>query len=219
MRALIASGTGRYADPWHPFPQTTPLIAEVLDGAGFDVTVSDHVDDAMRSLSDVDLLVVNAGDPWRAEGGEASAPSASIDGFAEALGRGLGVLAFHCAVASLRDYPEWAPAVGGMWVPGLSFHPPFGLVDVTGLAVPGGKVIGDFTVEDERYCRIQRIGRSQTVAQFEGPDATEPAAWVREAGASRVAVDVLGHDERSYASPGHRRLIGQLARWTVGADD
>lgn len=217
MRAVIASGTGRYADPWHPFPRTSPLLQRILTDAGFDTTIDDDVDAAMRSLDGVDLLVVNAGDPWR-DGSRDAPPTASIDGFAAALHRGIGVLALHCAVSSLRDYPEWPVAIGGMWVPGLSFHPPHGETDVTGGRLPDGTPIGDFRVEDERYCRLQSIGRSSVVAGFEGPDGTERAAWARRIGASRIAVDVLGHDERSYESTGHRRLITQLAHWTTAND-
>lgn len=32
MRALIASGSGRYDDRWHPFDRTRALITEPSDG-------------------------------------------------------------------------------------------------------------------------------------------------------------------------------------------
>jgi len=215
MRALIASGTGRYADPWHPFPTTSRLLGRTLSSAGFEVAIEDDVDAAMRALADVDLLVVNAGDPWRADIDASPPPDASVEGLAGALVRGIGVLAIHCAVSSLRDYPEWASAIGAMWIPGLSFHPSFGETAVTGIHLPDGLAVEDFVVDDERYCRLQRIGRSTRVAEFLGSDAVEPAAWIRQVGRSRIAVDVLGHDERSYESEGHLRLLAQLARWTV----
>ncbi len=62
MRAVIASGSGRYADPWHPFPETSPLLAETPRGAGFAVEIDEDVDGAMARLAGVGLLVVNAGD-------------------------------------------------------------------------------------------------------------------------------------------------------------
>lgn len=223
MRALIASGSGRYADPWHPFSATSPLIAQILTDAGLDVSIDHDVDRAMVALDGVDLLVVNAGDPWRSTDRPAEPPQESVDGFAAALARGMGVLALHCAVSSLRDYPEWYPAIGAMWVPELSFHPDASLTTIRGEVaaheVPGLDVSA-FDVYDERYCRLQRLGRSTIVATHEGRDATdprEPTAWVRELDGARVAVDVLGHDERSYESAGHRRLLASLALWAARA--
>lgn len=216
MKALIASGAGRYADPWHPFPETSPRIGAVLAEAGFDVQIDDDVDAAMTRLSDVDLLVVNAGDPWRDVASQTtSAPVESIEGFATALEWGIGVLAFHCAVSSLRDYPEWAPAVGAMWVPGLSWHPPASTTTIRGKTLPGGTPVEDITVFDERYCRLQRLGRSDVVAVHDGDGEDEAAAWTREFAASRIAVDLLGHDERSYFSAEHGRLIARLALWAA----
>lgn len=219
MRALIASGTGRYADPWHPFARTSPLIADILSESDFEVTIDGDVDRAMRSLDGNDLLVVNAGDPWRAEQPAAAPSEDSLRGLETALDRGIGVLAFHCAVASMRDYPQWGAAIGAIWLPGLSHHPPFGRTEVTGKVMPDGAQVVDFTVDDERYCRLQRIGASRTVATHQGDGSVEAAAWVREAGPSRIAVDVLGHDEQSYEAPGHRLLIQQLGLWAARREE
>lgn len=215
MRALVASGAGRYADPWHPFSRTSPLIAATLRELDFDVLIEDDVDAAMRRLDGVDLLVVNAGDPWRNVETWVAPPSESIIGLRKALERGLGVLAMHCAVASLRDYPEWAPAIGGTWVPGASFHPPADVAEIAGRHLPDGTAIDDFTLFDERYCRLQQLGARAVVAEHTGPGGSEPTAWVRVVGRARVAVDTLGHDERSYESLGHRAMIANLARWAT----
>lgn len=214
VRALVASGSGRYSDPWHPYPETSPLIAAVLDDAGFTVEIDDEVDRAMTRLSAVDLLVVNAGDPWRSED-RSRAPSAAIDGLAAALDRGIGVLAVHAALASLRDYPEWAPAIGAMWVPGSSWHPPGGVTVVRGRSLPDGSAVEDVMVDDEQYLRLQALGRSTTVAEHDVDGERSPAAWARQVGASRIAVDTLGHDARSYESASHRVLMQQLASWVT----
>ena len=217
MHALIVSGTGRYADPWHPFPKTTPLLAEILRAADFDVSVDEDGDHALADLSGVDLLVVNAGDPWRGDGESVTPPSG--EGLDTAVARGLGILALHCAVASLRDYALWASLIGAVWLPTVSYHPPQGDTSVTGLKMPDGTPVPDFDLFDERYCRLQQIGPRHVVAEHPGQHSPEPAAWVRHYGRSRVAVDVLGHDERSYASPGHRDLLQRLARWATAGRD
>lgn len=212
MRTIIASGTGRYADPWHPFPKTSRLLAEILRDTGHDVAVAD-VDEAMCGLDDADLLVVNAGDPWRNGGRPAAVPPPGVDEFARALVRGISVLAVHNALSSLRDYPEWPPAIGAMWVPGISSHPPGGEFQVTGLTTPDGDPVQDFWLFDERYHKLQPLGQFHTVAKHTIDDAAHPTAWTRTHGSSRVAVDTLGHDERSYDSEGHRELIRTLVNW------
>ncbi|WP_432543376.1 ThuA domain-containing protein [Kineococcus sp. SYSU DK002] len=221
MRALIASGTGRYGDPWHPFAATSAALARTLTASGVDVTVEHDVDRAMTLLDDVDVLVVNAGDPWRGEDAGAVPPQASLDGLRAALERGTGVLALHAAVASLRDHPHWAAAVGAVWVPGASWHPPAGEVRVRLLAEgPGAALVRglpDFTVHDERYLRLQRVSPVQVLADVEHDGERHPVVWVRRHGAARVAVDLLGHDTRSHEAPGHRALLARLTRWCGGS--
>lgn len=214
MRAVIATGSGRYADPWHPYPKTSAALRDVL-ADDFDVTVDTDVDRVLARLADVGLLVVNAGDPWQGDAASAGVPRESLAGLRQALERGIGVLAMHSAVATLRDHPEWAAATGGIWVPGGSFHPPAGVTRIEIADEPEVAGVSDFEVFDERYCRLQRVGDSRVVAWHGGDGAPEPAVWVREHRGARVAVDVLGHDARSYESPGHRDLVRALARWAA----
>jgi hypothetical protein len=217
LRALVVSGSGRYADPWHPFPATSRRLAELLATAGADCTVDDDVDAAMTRAADFDLLVVNAGDPWRGDDDEPGVGpgEASLEGLAEALHRGTGVLAVHCAMASLRDYPQWAAAVGRVWLPGISFHPPADVARISGGSFPGGEPVRSFDVFDERYCRLQAVGDAHVVATHTGPGGVEPTAWVRTHGQARIAADLLGHDERSYDSAEHRLLLTQLCAWAA----
>lgn len=218
MHAMIATGTDRYADPWHPFTQTSPLIAEILRDAGFSTQIDEDVDHALTQLDGVDLLVVNAGDPWRNSDAALTDLAPSRAGFTAALERGMGILGFHCAVASLRDYAEGAAALGAMWIPTLSYHPPASDTTITVLDLPDGTSLAPFDLFDERYCRLQRLAHTTVVAKHEGDGSPEPAAWVHEVRSSRIAVDVLGHDERSYESPGHRELIRRLAVWAADRD-
>lgn len=210
---LVASGEGRYSDPWHPFAHTSAEIAAVLAGHDFAVSIEYDVDLALSRLDGVDLLIVNAGDPWRSRGSTARIPAESRHGLESAFERGIGILAFHASVASLRDYPAWAAAVGGIWLPGVSYHPPGGNTRVLGRNFPDGADVADFEVSDERYCRIQAVGSRHVVAEHESNGGLEPTVWTRQYGRSRVAVDLLGHDLRSFESRGHRDLIVRLAQW------
>jgi type 1 glutamine amidotransferase len=60
------------------------------------------------------------------------------------------------------------------------------------------------------------VGSSEIVATHEVDGVIYPTAWTRVVGRARVAADLLGHDERSYDSEGHRALLSNLARWASG---
>lgn len=213
MRAVIASGADRYQDPWHPFAETSEAVAALLTRAGFDAVVDDDVDRVMSDLSSVDLLVVNAGDPWRGEHPAELPPQESSDGLTRALDDGIGILALHAATASLRDYPAWAGAIGRIWIPGASYHPDADVATITGRSLDDGTSVAGFSLFDERYCRLQSTAAHHVVATHESADGPQPTAWTRRVGRSRVAVDLLGHDLRSYESAGHEQMLLQLAGW------
>lgn len=225
MRALILSGAGRYADPWHPYPETSARLASLVGEAGYDVEVRDDVDAALATLGDdVRLLVVNAGDPdgpdasgvEPATGRAAAAAIAGVDDGAleAAIGRGVGILAMHSAASSLRDYPAFHRALGGRWEDVVSWHPPFG---ETHVHVVGNHAIreglGDFTVDDERYTALRLHDVIEPIAEHEEGRFRHPLVWARELGRSRLVYDALGHDTRSYDSAEHRALIARALEW------
>lgn len=225
MRALILSGAGRYADPWHPYAETSARLASLVAEAGYDVEVRDDVDAALAALGDdVRLLVVNAGDPdgpdaagaEPATGRAAPAAAAGVDDGAleAAIDRGIGILAMHSAASSLRDFPAFHRAIGGRWEDEVSWHPPFGEAHVH---VVGNHAIreglADFTVEDERYTALRLHDVIEPIAEHEEGGFRHPLVWAREFGRSRLVYDALGHDTRSYDSEGHRALIAQALGW------
>ncbi|MFT4210828.1 MAG: ThuA domain-containing protein [Microbacterium sp.] len=218
MKAVIAVGTGRYADPWHPYPAIADELATLLAEAGFEVTTEHDVDAAMAQLAGVDLLVVDAGDPWRDNDG-ASAPGGLDRGaLLRATERGTGVLALHSAASSLRDYDGWFELLGGEWVPGISWHPPYGRVDVHTADVPGWEDLRDFAIDDEAYTDLRILDGDTVLAWHDRDGVHHPLVWLRETNGCRVAYDALGHDERSYAPGAHRELVAALARWAGRAE-
>jgi type 1 glutamine amidotransferase len=218
LRAVVATGSGRYADPWHPFPATSARIAAALRDDGWDVTVDDDVDHALTDLGGFDLLVVNAGDPWRegaAELGHRADP-ASAAGLEAAIAGGIGLIGVHAALSSLRDYPAWRTAIGGEWAPGVSWHPPIGDARVT--VVDGDHPVSDgmpgLDVFDERYSDLVVDDGVRVLALHDVDGTQHPAVWVREQ-PTRAVVSSLGHDERAYDSPEHVALLQRAARWAA----
>lgn len=219
-RAVIATGTGRYGDPWHPFSETSARIAALLRDDGWDVTVDDDVDHALAHLDGFDLLVVNAGDPWRngdTELGHHADPAADA-GLTTAIARGIGIIAVHAALSTLRDHPAWRRAIGGEWEPGRSWHPP--IADAHVRIVDAGHPITDrmpgIDVFDERYSDLAVDDGARVLAEHDVDGTAHPAVWIRE-DPTRAVVSSLGHDARAYDSPEHVRLLQRAARWAARA--
>jgi hypothetical protein len=224
MRAIILSGAGRYADPWHPFAETSAALAGIIGSAGYRVDVSDDLLGGLADLGDAELLIVNAGNPENSPeaaeaGGPLEAPSAAAiaaaaAGLDAALERGIGVLAVHAAAATLPELPGWHRALGARWIPGVSWHPEIGeaVVHVTGSHVIADK-LEDFTVFDERYTGLRIEGVIEPIAEHEEAGMRHPIIWARELGRSRLVYDALGHDARSYDSAAHRELLGRALDW------
>lgn len=217
-RAVIATGTGRYSDPWHPFPATSARIAAALRDDGWEVVVDEDVDHALAHLDGADLLVINAGDPWR-DGEtelEPQADPAAGAGLRSAIGRGIGIIAVHAAVSTLRDHPAWREAIGGEWVPGHSWHPP--IADAHVRVVDGEHPVTagatGFDVFDERYSDLDVDDDARVLAEHEVDGTTHAAVWVRDR-PTRVVVSTLGHDERSFDSAEHIALLQRAARWAA----
>ena len=222
MRAVILSGSGRYADAWHPFAETSAALAGIVAGAGYRVTVGDDLLAGLAALGDADLLVVNAGnpdaplpdgtgDPAEPTEEELDAAAAGLDA---ALDRGIGLLAVHASASTLPELPVFGHALGGRWIEGSSWHPPIGEARVH---IVGTHVIADglrdFTVLDERYSGLRLDGVIERIAEHEEDGMRHPIIWARELGRSRIVYDALGHDARSYESAEHRELLTRALQW------
>lgn len=220
MHALILSGSGRYADPWHPFADTSARLAELLRETGLEVEVSEDVDARMAGLTteDPDLLVLNLGDPALTGSPDEPAERRGRDGLLAYLARGRPLLVSHVTSTSLRGIPEWEGILGAVWVRGTSFHPDYGLARIhvhpevheiaTGLR--------DFAVEDERYTDLRVQPDVVALASHTHEGREHPLVWARTYGGARIVYDALGHDTASYEAETHREILRRAVRWLLG---
>lgn len=205
-RALIFTGGGDYADPWHPYAESSEHLAELLRLWGADVEVTGSVRDAVEALDDrPDLFVVNAGagpDPHPADAELAAAARAHV-------GSGGSLLVVHLSTGLFPGDDEWEELIGARWIWDESGHPPHGpfTVEVGGDPLVDG--IADFAIVDESYARLRLGDGSRVLAtHVNDPDgARHPLLWVRDRRPGLVIVDLLGHDAASFETPGHRALL------------
>jgi hypothetical protein len=225
--ALLLSGAGRYADPWHPFARTSAAIAEVLSAAGLDVTVREDVDVALAGLPHLapELLVVNIGDPRgpRPEGAADDPPDRDRDetsrgGLLAHLEAGRPLLALHVSATSLGFVPEWERILGGVWVRGTTMHPDYDLarIEVDTDSHPIVTGVADFEVHDERYSWMRVSGEVRALAWQTHEGVRHPLLWTNRFGDAPVVFDALGHDQRSYESGPRRTIVERSARWLLG---
>ncbi|KRE91088.1 ThuA domain-containing protein [Arthrobacter sp. Soil764] len=226
--ALLLTGEGRYADPWHPFADTSHALAGLLREAGFDVGISGDVDEALADLGHADaaglpsLLAVNVGLP-RDGRPSPGTPEASA-GLARWLGSDRPLLVAHSSSTSFVDLPAWEDGMGGRWVRGTSMHPDYGPAAVHLLQGSGPVVSGipDFVLPDERYSYL-RTGPNIAVHATHRHDGRDhPLMWSLQRGigtgarAGRTFYDALGHDAASYRSPEHRAILLRAIAWLGG---
>jgi type 1 glutamine amidotransferase len=214
-RTLIVSGGGRYADPWHPFPETSQEIAALLSDEGHQVTIAADPDSAFESLVNKsqrpDLLVVNIGNP---EGGVPT--SGAAGGLRTYLNAGHPLLALHSSATAFSAWPDWERMLGGRWVRGTSMHPDQSLCRVH-LSPHDHPIIqgqSDFQVFDERYSFL-RTQEITPLAHHIYDGNQHSLLWIHRFGSAKVVYDALGHDARSYRSSGHRSLLRRSVAWLL----
>lgn len=231
--ALLLTGHGTYADPWHPFAETSSALAEIATESGLVPVIRTDVDAALAELRTgalPALVIANLGRP-----DDGTAPSADARAGLQRMLRDLPLLALHAAVNAFPDEPAWEARLGGRWIPDVSGHPPLGrfaahrvgalpagpgTVEGAAAALPAGPDLPSrIAVEDERYLHL-RLAEDRHVlyAHRDDDGAPAPTIWVRGGGgaAPRTAYDALGHDLRSYDSAEHRRALRALLGWLTG---
>lgn len=214
QHALVVSGAGRYADPWHPFPATSQALAAALTDRGCRVDVEDDADAALAALGTgplPDLLVLNIG--WH---GPDRLAETAADGWATALRSGLPTLLAHSTLTAFPDWPLWRDVVGGGWTYGTTYHPDYD--DGVALARPEHPLtagLDELPIRDERYTRLRVDEGSAVFLEHEEEGERHALGWTRTWGASRLVADALGHDAASYEAAGRRVLLARELDWLL----
>ncbi len=224
---VILSGTRRYADPWHPFAETSGALAEIAAGLGLDVEVRDTSTPDALTLTDERLLIVNSG--------KGTAPvlpdpawTTAFAGLAHWLDQGGRLLGVHTAAATFPDWPQWRGILGGAWT-ARSSHPRLSIAGFTAAAgsqrhpilwgLPdAGLIDPDLTGVpvvlsiDERYSGLEVEPGSAPLLSHELDGRVEVMAWVA---GRRIVYDGMGHDRRSYRSTSRRRVVENAITWLL----
>ncbi len=221
MRAVVVSGAGRYADPWHDFAGTSSRLATELAALGLDTEVL-TLGEAEPPTAGIDLLVVNSGggsNPRAVDGSAADQRAERLAGWArEQTAGGVPTLVTHTGSNTFYDDEGWEQLVGGRWVPGTSWHPPLApaRVQVTGAPHPITAGLGEeLAVVDERYCDLRVAGDVTVLVDHEQDGRRHAIVWARQAGAVRVVHDALGHDVPAYDGADRRALLAREVDWLL----
>jgi uncharacterized protein len=209
-RATVVSGGGRFADPWHPFPETSGRLGALAEEAGFVVEVLDDVAAAVERPAQ--LLILNVGRPEHPDDREDRGIRAAL---LDVVERGAGLLSMHSTAMSFPAVPEWEGITGGVWVEGESMHPPYGPAEVRIVddTHPITARLAGFALDDERYTRLRIDPGVRVLADHDHDGRPWPLIWTPR---GRVVVDLLGHDSASYDSAPHRTILTRAMRWLGG---
>jgi type 1 glutamine amidotransferase len=214
---LLISGGGAYVDEWHDFPTTSARLAAIVEGLGHSLRLTEDVEAALTSPGAAQLLVLNLGGPAARRPPEAvAAARAGLDSY---LATGGALLSMHSSVIALSAVPEWQGILGGTWIHGRSMHPPQSEARVeraAGVEHPIVDGLDDFTAFDERYSHLEVDPGNTVLFDHEHDRRRHPLVWARTSGPGRIVYDALGHDGRSFDSPGHRELVRRSVGWLLG---
>jgi hypothetical protein len=207
--ALVLVGHHPFTDPWHDDAAVGHLVALELAAAGFDPLVRGTMPWALDELepADLALLVVKAAAGTSEEG--------TFDAFQDRLtaivAAGVPILALHQGSAAFGG--AYAAAVGGRWG-AKSWHPPLGPTSFRAVddEHPVGAGLAPFSAYDEGYAGLDLDEGIRPIVVVEHDGVPFPVVW-QGPGASRVIVDTLGHDARSFESAGRVDLLRREIAW------
>lgn len=215
----------------HDWRTITSLLRGILEDTGrFEVRVNEEPQGGTEAtFQGYDVIVLNYtnyglrfGPAWTEE---------TRTALANFVASGKGLVAYHGAMSSFAEWPEYEKIVGGVWREG-SRHSPYHtfeakVVDTKSPITRG--VPATFTQSDEisQSIRFQKDVHVLVTAlddpancfegqgRFCGSGREETLAWTHPYGKGRVFSTLMGHDQKSLASPAFQRLLRQGVEWAA----
>lgn len=212
---VLISGGGPYADPWHPFPETSARLAAIVESVGYSVRISKDVEPTLANPGPCRLLVINIGNPSTPRPPDLiEAARAGITGH---LAGGGAILGVHSSATSLTTMPQWPAILGGRWVRGHSMHPTQSeeTIHMAPVNHPITQGLVDFRIFDERYSYLETQPDITVLCEHIHERLHHPVVWSRQTERSRVVYDGLGHDTSSYDCQAHVDLVRRATRWLL----
>ena len=194
---------------YHFMNAAEPHLLEILQDR-FDLTFTEAYPDLTADILKANDLVINYIDNWGERGTVAT--GIALQRF---VAEGGQLLSMHSGIIQ-RD-PFFLEQMQGATFTG---HAEYTTLNYrrTEVVHPITEGVEPFSMGEEPYeFLLDPIAKKEVVFEFELNGKTYPAAWVLTYGLGRVIYLAPGHDARSFAVPGFRRLILNSALWLCPA--
>jgi len=146
--------------------------------------------------------------------------------FTDCLNTGKGLVVWHHAFGSYRNWPEYQEIIGGRYQfrswsdsKGVS-HPPSTYKHDVQFRVkradkkhPVTKGVKDFDIIDETYGSCLVNSGVHVLLTTDEPTSIPSVAWTTQYGASKVVTILLGHDQRAWNNPNFKKILIQAIKW------
>jgi hypothetical protein len=207
--ALLLSNPAAFRDQWHQPQETSARVEALLAAVGIASVTTEDPDQIPVDTEQHQLLVLDIGTT-------AGDDTVIIERAERFVTNGGALLALHATSVGLGQTDGGRRLIGGGWQRNITWHPDEG----DGIVEYTSPTTGDthwFPVWDELYTDLVQSGPVRNIAWHTLGDVRQPLAWTLEPspGRGRTAYSALGHSPRSYDSPGHVALLGDVIDWLL----
>jgi len=190
--------------PFHQIDMIAPILSEVMEKAGFDVTLTQDLNDLEKErISAFDILLC-----YYTRG---KLTQKQLEGLLSFVSSGGGFVGLHSAADSFRDTPEYLELLGGVF----RSHPPHQIfhIEVADKEHPITKGISDFDIYDELYILYHDPKQYHLLLYCNWKSEKQPVAWTKEYGKGRVFYLSLGHTKEALTHPTFQEILLRGLRW------